>query len=652
MLSHKESATGHRSSAVSDATTHRPESPHGESGDTLKRPVKKPPAFTVGHLRDAISGGHVLAEYQPKVPFDPNLDSYGVEVLCRLRHPAFGQVYPDVFIQLAEKNGLIAELTDAVVRQAFSDWRKWYEHGLTMRLAINVSPELLDGSAWADRFLACCAEFGIAAEYITLEITESSSKAASESAVDVLARLKLKGITLSIDDFGTGFSSLATLYRLPFGELKIDKCFVMELERDPAARALIESTVEMAQRLGLKVTAEGVETDSTFAQLRLIGCDDAQGYFISKSLPAAEIPPFFAEWKKSRTAPGDGNPSFASRLVAIQSLLSEAAMPENTNETLMISPIQLLEQDAPILDIIAAIPPLGLQGRLLPALAACHKAVGILKTRYVHAALKKHILELQRLLEHRLLSNGPLILANGSQRVHLHPRRSALIGRSADEKPVDIVINCRWLSRGERNLYLYFDRGDWLIEDLGSTNGAVIAGTTLAPGNPISIPRGCTTVEIGRSKADEAPLSLCVARCGANQETITVRAVAGTESDPLTWPTREQDLQSLWIVSREDVSIGSAPSCTIRTDDPGAAILADIRFQNGYWIAPRPGVPLSIEGVTFESPVPLPSDTTVEVGNSAFVVQSCSRQPATTWKTDRFAGQVAAGPLRTAEGRA
>jgi hypothetical protein len=106
----------------------------------------------------------------------------------------------------------------------------------------------------------------------------------------------------------------------------------------------------------------------------------------------------------------------------------------------------------------------------------------------------------------------------------------------------------------------------------------------------------------------------------------------------------------LWIVSREDVSVGSAPSCTIRTDDPGAAILADIRFQNGYWIAPRPGVPLTIEGVTFESPVPLPSETTVEIGNSTFVVQGCSRRPGTTWKMDRSAGQ--AGPLRAAEGHA
>jgi len=115
-------------------------------------PARKPPAFAVEHLREAIAGGHVVCRVPAEGPFRPDARSYGVEVLCRLRHPAFGQLYPDVFIQLAEKNGLIAELTDAVVRQAFSDWRKWYEHGLTMRLAINVSPELLDGSAWATAF--------------------------------------------------------------------------------------------------------------------------------------------------------------------------------------------------------------------------------------------------------------------------------------------------------------------------------------------------------------------------------------------------------------------------------------------------------------------------------------------------------------------
>jgi EAL domain-containing protein (putative c-di-GMP-specific phosphodiesterase class I) len=301
MRSQNKIAAAPRSPGVSEKGTPIPE-PSPSAGAPKGR-ATKPRAFKVEHLKEAIARGDIVAEYQPKVPFDPTLDSYGVEVLCRLRHPAFGKVYPDLFIQLAEKNGLIAELTDVVVRQAFSDWRKWHEHGLTMRLAINVSPELLDGSAWSDRFLECCAEFAIPTDYITLEITESSSKAASESAVDILARLKLKGITLSIDDFGTGFSSLATLYRLPFGELKIDKCFVMEIERDPAARALVESTVEMARRLGLKVTAEGVETDSTFAQLRLIGCDDAQGWFISKSLPPPRFRPSSQNGRKRAAYP-------------------------------------------------------------------------------------------------------------------------------------------------------------------------------------------------------------------------------------------------------------------------------------------------------------------------------------------------------------
>jgi len=151
-----------------------------------------------------------------------------------------------------------------------------------------------------------------------------------------------------------------------FGELKIDKCFVMELERDPARERSSNPPSKWRSAWELKVTAEGVETDSTFAQLRLIGCDDAQGWFISKSLPADEIPSFFAGWKKTRGTPGDGNPSFASKLAAIQNLLDEAAMPGNANETLMLSATQFLEPDASILDIVAAIPPLALQGRLLP----------------------------------------------------------------------------------------------------------------------------------------------------------------------------------------------------------------------------------------------------------------------------------------------
>src|SRR4051812_29615696 len=257
---------------------------------------KRDAHFTAEHLEDAIDRQYIHVEYQPKVPLVASGKEYAVEALCRLRHPHFGNVFPDQFIPIAEKHGLIAKLTDSVVRQAFRDLAVWREQGLAVGLALNVSPELLKTTEWCEQFTKTCEELEIDHERITLEITESSAGATLEVALDVLTRLRLKGFLLSIDDFGTGFSSLATLYKLPFNELKIDKGFTFDLQKSAEARALIESTIGMAQRLGLKVVAEGVETESVFRELRAMGCQHAQGYFISKSLPAEKVPQFFADW--------------------------------------------------------------------------------------------------------------------------------------------------------------------------------------------------------------------------------------------------------------------------------------------------------------------------------------------------------------------
>lgn len=606
------------------------------------------PAFTAEDLRQSIACGYVVAEYQPKVPFDAAMDSYAVEVLCRILHPSFGLINPDRFIGIAEKNGLIGALTDIVVRQAFSDWRTWFEHGLTLRLAINISPELLVSGDWAIEFLSRCTEFGIAPQYVILEITESSSNASSESALDILSRLKLKGITLSIDDFGTGFSSLATLYRLPFSELKIDKCFTDGLDNDPAARALIESTVDMAQRLGLKVTAEGVETESTFAQLRLIGCDEAQGYFISKSLPAADIPAFFAEWRQTRGLLGDGRPGFMPKLATIQGLLNQAVGPANTNHTLILSATHCLEPRASSLDVIAAIPPLVLQGRWLMALAACHNAMRLLKANREHVALGQQVLELQRLVEYQLLSREELRMEGDSQSYWLLPRRAALIGRPSNDKPVDIVVNCRWLSRGERNLYLYCSGDDWFLEDLGSTNGSAVGRTTLAPGAPIVLPAGATMVDIGRSGNRVAPISLRLNRFAGHGNAVTVNAIPGGDSDAMSWPTRNQDLHTTWIVFRSELTVGSDEDCAIKAEDSAAVILADIRFQNGFWIAPRAGVPLIVDDVRFESPVPLIVGAEVQIGESKFCIELASPGTASSGKRRHSAIKNNSTPLRAA----
>jgi EAL domain-containing protein (putative c-di-GMP-specific phosphodiesterase class I) len=259
---------------------------------------KRETHFGPQHLSEAIDRNYLSVEYQPKVPLDGGDGQCSVEALCRLEHPQFGQVYPDRFIPMAEQQGLIARLTDFVVCRAFRDLGRWRDQGFKVRLALNISPELLKTPEWCDHFLRRSEEFAIAPDWITLEITESVSGAILDVAFETLTRLRREGFLLSIDDFGTGFSSLAALYKLPFSELKIDKSFTFDLQKLPGARALVESTIGIARRMGMNVVAEGVETESVFRELRLMGCQHAQGYFISKSIPAEHIPQFFAGWDR------------------------------------------------------------------------------------------------------------------------------------------------------------------------------------------------------------------------------------------------------------------------------------------------------------------------------------------------------------------
>ena len=187
-------------------------------------------------------------------------------------------------------------------------------------MAINISPRLMSGMTWFELFEHRCQEYSIDPTRITLEVTESSSQGGKVLALEILSRLRLKGFLLSIDDFGTGFSSLETLYKLPFGELKIDKGFVFDLLKNSEARTLVESTVSLARKLGLKIVAEGVETDELFQELRNLQCDDAQGYFISKPVAADAIVPFFARWESDSFARAN---SPANRLKAVHALLAE-----------------------------------------------------------------------------------------------------------------------------------------------------------------------------------------------------------------------------------------------------------------------------------------------------------------------------------------
>jgi len=237
-------------------------------------------------LRHAIENGNLLLHYQPRVVVD-SLQITGVEALVRWQHPQLGLVPPAEFIDLAEEKGLILPLGQWVLRTACRQNRTWQDQGFVpMRMGVNISARELQGQPLAEMVAQVLHETSLAPKYLELELTESSVMANAAAAIDVLTRLKTMGVSILIDDFGTGFSSLSYLKRLPIDALKIDQSFVRELTTDPDDAALVTAIITLAHNLRLRVVAEGVETEEQLRFLHLLRCDDIQGFMFSKPLPA------------------------------------------------------------------------------------------------------------------------------------------------------------------------------------------------------------------------------------------------------------------------------------------------------------------------------------------------------------------------------
>jgi EAL domain-containing protein (putative c-di-GMP-specific phosphodiesterase class I)/FixJ family two-component response regulator len=250
-------------------------------------------------LRRAIADGQLVNYYQPKVDIASGAVT-GVETLVRWRHPEDGLVFPDQFIATAEEHGLIDDLTRVVLTNALQQARIWQRAGLNLRVAVNVSMDNLDALEFPDFVARATAQAGVPAANLVLEITESRLMKNPLAALDILTRLRLKHIGLSIDDFGTGHSSLAQLRDIPFDELKVDRSFVHGAGRDASLRAIFEASLGMAKQLGMKTVAEGVEDQADWDFLRADGCDIAQGYFIAKPMPAEHMTDWLAKWEIRR----------------------------------------------------------------------------------------------------------------------------------------------------------------------------------------------------------------------------------------------------------------------------------------------------------------------------------------------------------------
>jgi diguanylate cyclase (GGDEF)-like protein/PAS domain S-box-containing protein len=242
----------------------------------------------VGDLRDAIEGGALTLHYQPQVDLASGRVC-GVEALVRWPHPERGLIPPDAFIPLAEQTGLIAPLTNWVLGEAIRQGRAWQRAGLLLGVSVNLSMWNLHDPALPDRVASLLQEHGLSPAWLRLELTESALMADTDRTMDVLARLSALGVRLGVDDFGSGYSSLAYLKRLPVDELKIDKGFVRALATDATDAAIVASTVALGHALGLRVVAEGIEDRATWDLLVAQGCDVAQGYYLSRPLPAEAL---------------------------------------------------------------------------------------------------------------------------------------------------------------------------------------------------------------------------------------------------------------------------------------------------------------------------------------------------------------------------
>jgi diguanylate cyclase (GGDEF)-like protein len=242
----------------------------------------------MGDLQHALEYDHLELYYQPKADIGAGR-IVGAEALLRWQHPGHGFIPPDEFIIQAERTRLIKPLTQWVMERAFRDAAAWRSDGLDLVVSINLSIKNLQDPEFPDRIVGAMAKTGAQADWFIFEITESSIIVDPERVLDALHRIHSLGFGLSIDDFGTGYSSLAYLKKLPVSELKIDKSFVMDMLNSDNDAVIVRATVELAHNLGLSVTAEGVESAGLMRALQDFRCDIAQGYYLSRPLPAGEF---------------------------------------------------------------------------------------------------------------------------------------------------------------------------------------------------------------------------------------------------------------------------------------------------------------------------------------------------------------------------
>jgi len=250
------------------------------------------PVISDDELRRAIVRNEFVLHYQPQIDI-PTGRVTGIEALVRWQHPDRGLIFPDSFIPRLEQLHLIDDLGWIVANRAISEVAQFDESdGTPLLLSINESVDSLQNLKFPDRLVALAQMYGVSPANLTVEITESGLIRQLSKTLDILTRLRMKQVKLSIDDFGTGFAMMQQIQNIPATELKIDKSFVMQTTENERDRIMVQKTIEMGHQLGMSVIAEGVETQQQLDFLRLHHCDSAQGYFFSRPIP----PPALLTW--------------------------------------------------------------------------------------------------------------------------------------------------------------------------------------------------------------------------------------------------------------------------------------------------------------------------------------------------------------------
>ena len=261
-----------------------------------KMPLQDVVLLGQDEIKQAIEERWLSVFFQPQVDITSR-KVCGFEALVRIQHPKYGLLAPDSFIAAAEAGKHIHPLTDFVIREALSWTRRFHDAGYATSISINLASKILEDQSFPQRLLDLTREMRLSPEMIVCELTETMLAKDTTLVLETMTRLLLHKFRLSIDDFGTGFASLEQLHVFPFHELKVDRCFVQDFSVNEKSRSILENSLHLADDLNLSTVAEGVETEACLTQLKTLGCNTAQGYHISRPMPATDVCNWLGEWQ-------------------------------------------------------------------------------------------------------------------------------------------------------------------------------------------------------------------------------------------------------------------------------------------------------------------------------------------------------------------